>query len=92
MPRYTRHHTRKGPGRLHMQGALHEFNGVFVAKAPKRRYPAARYGGNWQGKPYLSYMEHDMIVTFKLEGFTPDGAKELALSDRPHFEERTNAP
>lgn len=26
------------------------------------RYPAAQKGGNWQGKPYLTYAEHDQCV------------------------------
>lgn len=61
--RSSRSHTKAGPGRYHGSGVM------FVhpmtdergrPKQPGRRSPVAIHGGNWKGKEYLSYREHDL--------------------------------
>lgn len=60
----SRSHTKSGPGRSHGQCRLivDPTNGDHLGvRSPVSKHPLAVDGGNWQGKEYLSYREHDRI-------------------------------
>jgi hypothetical protein len=60
----SRHATKVGPGRI--SPSRH-------TTGPKRLAPTV--GGNWQGKPYLSYAEHDACMRAELDARTLGWAK-----------------
>lgn len=65
MSYYQRHNTKKGPGRLHLSGVLvagQRGNMLRPASRPvggRKRLKPEIHGGNWQGKTYVTYAEHD---------------------------------
>ena len=61
----ARSHTKKGPGRTHGQCQLtrEPTTGQHLGVTqPKRKYAETNFGGNWQGKEYLSQREHDLLT------------------------------
>lgn len=58
----ARSHTKSGPGRTHGQCKLiaDPTTGQHLGVTkPQPRLALAVLGGNWKGKQYLSYREHD---------------------------------
>ena len=65
----NRSHTKSGPGRYHgsCQLIVDPSNGkVLGVHKPQQRLAPAIHGGNWQGKKYLSYREHDVQARARL--------------------------
>lgn len=48
---------------------MHE--GKRHVRPSSRRFPAAAFGGNWQGKPYISYRELDRIYQLMQQRYLP---------------------
>lgn len=60
-------HTKSGPGRKHQHCLLRTLDGkAYFKRPPQKRLASSTGVGNWKGKEYLSYGEHDGRVTARL--------------------------
>jgi hypothetical protein len=67
----NRSHTKSGPGRTHGQCKLivdPQNGNVLGVRSPSPTRSTANYGGNWQGKEYLTYREHDLVTRLTFSG------------------------
>lgn len=74
MARANRSHTKSGPGRYHGQGTLANVSSnpaqpKFINLGSSQRLPVAAHGGNWKGKEYLSYREHDQEMRYAMAAY-----------------------
>lgn len=90
--RASRSNKKSGPGRYHGAGQIitHPRTGeILGVTQPSQRLAPAIDGGNWQGKQYLSYREHDQLRRLTdarwMEGPTRDGFGPMTRTDALAF-------